>query len=106
SYLLLVISRLLSPVFPYTTLFRSVLMAWCESFITTRPLGMQEPSSAASRKLPAHTWSSAMLIHFFHNRVGSPVTWNSESNDLRRSEEHTSELHSPDHIVCRLLLEK
>src|SRR5258708_34456729 len=24
----------------------------------------------------------------------------------RRSEEHTSELQSPDHIVCRLLLEK
>ena len=28
------------------------------------------------------------------------------SNDLERSEEHTSELQSPDHLVCRLLLEK
>src|SRR5947208_13550058 len=27
------------------------------------------------------------------------------AND-RRSEEHTSELQSPDHLVCRLLLEK
>src|SRR5258708_9563272 len=26
--------------------------------------------------------------------------------DGRRSEEHTSELQSPDHLVCRLLLEK
>src|SRR5207244_13624908 len=26
--------------------------------------------------------------------------------DDRRSEEHTSELQSPDHLVCRLLLEK
>src|SRR5258708_25852850 len=26
--------------------------------------------------------------------------------DLHRSEEHTSELQSPDHLVCRLLLEK
>src|SRR5947208_12985905 len=25
---------------------------------------------------------------------------------IRRSEEHTSELQSPDHLVCRLLLEK
>src|SRR5258708_12968067 len=25
---------------------------------------------------------------------------------VRRSEEHTSELQSPDHLVCRLLLEK
>src|SRR5258708_29554260 len=27
-------------------------------------------------------------------------------SDLLRSEEHTSELQSPDHLVCRLLLEK
>src|SRR5947208_9233204 len=27
-------------------------------------------------------------------------------NPLGRSEEHTSELQSPDHLVCRLLLEK
>src|SRR5947208_6384989 len=26
--------------------------------------------------------------------------------DIHRSEEHTSELQSPDHLVCRLLLEK
>src|SRR5258708_28214841 len=25
---------------------------------------------------------------------------------MKRSEEHTSELQSPDHLVCRLLLEK
>src|SRR5438552_14333607 len=28
------------------------------------------------------------------------------ANDVKRSEEHTSELQSPDHLVCRLLLEK
>src|SRR5207244_8206109 len=28
------------------------------------------------------------------------------SSAIRRSEEHTSELQSPDHLVCRLLLEK
>src|SRR5258708_25407847 len=27
-------------------------------------------------------------------------------SNIRRSEEHTSELQSPDHLVCRLLLEK
>src|SRR5258708_29682275 len=31
---------------------------------------------------------------------GSPVAF------FARSEEHTSELQSPDHLVCRLLLEK
>src|SRR5215216_4853017 len=29
-----------------------------------------------------------------------------EPFELGRSEEHTSELQSPDHLVCRLLLEK
>src|SRR5258708_23661279 len=28
------------------------------------------------------------------------------ADDAARSEEHTSELQSPDHLVCRLLLEK
>src|SRR5258708_26806160 len=28
------------------------------------------------------------------------------AGELERSEEHTSELQSPDHLVCRLLLEK
>src|SRR5258708_26858866 len=28
------------------------------------------------------------------------------AGDEKRSEEHTSELQSPDHLVCRLLLEK
>src|SRR5258708_31324921 len=31
---------------------------------------------------------------------------NFESMQRPRSEEHTSELQSPDHLVCRLLLEK
>src|SRR5207244_7005961 len=29
-----------------------------------------------------------------------------DTNVISRSEEHTSELQSPDHLVCRLLLEK
>src|SRR5947208_13162324 len=38
-------------------------------------------------------------------RLGSPRTSTAVRIDLR-SEEHTSELQSPDHLVCRLLLEK
>src|SRR5258708_10816032 len=33
-------------------------------------------------------------------------TCRSSPRGCRRSEEHTSELQSPDHLVCRLLLEK
>src|SRR5258708_38280268 len=53
-------------------------------------------------------------------RSASSAAWSSIGNDghgrgassstacrmHRRSEEHTSELQSPDHLVCRLLLEK
>src|SRR5258708_40373504 len=37
------------------------------------------------------------------------IAWMRQKPELRlisRSEEHTSELQSPDHLVCRLLLEK
>src|SRR5438552_9491208 len=36
----------------------------------------------------------------------SPRTAEAIDGYLLRSEEHTSELQSPDHLVCRLLLEK
>src|SRR5258708_29159318 len=35
---------------------------------------------------------------------GAPMFWRAHLG--LRSEEHTSELQSPDHLVCRLLLEK
>src|SRR5439155_14834457 len=35
-----------------------------------------------------------------------PVTTSNSSMNARRSEEHTSELQSRGHLVCRLLLEK
>src|SRR5258708_12655882 len=37
--------------------------------------------------------------------AGPMVAWTWSSRRMR-SEEHTSELQSPDHLVCRLLLEK
>src|SRR6266581_9057616 len=40
----------------------------------------------------------------FQHRLGLPSTWFSIRG--ARSEEHTSELQSPVHLVCRLLLEK
>src|SRR5258708_22486317 len=71
-----------STLFPYTTLFRS-----CE----LRRI-MHDPSRkpAIGRK-PEPTRSAQ--AGDMADRVG-------------RSEEHTSELQSPDHLVCRLLLEK
>src|SRR5258708_31468098 len=38
--------------------------------------------------------------------VKRPLPRSNFSSQSERSEEHTSELQSPDHLVCRLLLEK
>src|SRR5258708_15898778 len=41
----------------------------------------------------------------FLNRIGVALLKEQNAAEFR-SEEHTSELQSPDHLVCRLLLEK
>src|SRR5258708_29924306 len=46
---------------------------------------------------------ACLMIDQFHPRVHFRVAFGAF---LKRSEEHTSELQSPDHLVCRLLLEK
>src|SRR5258708_21943407 len=70
-----------STLFPYTTLFRS----WA-------------PSGAASTE--AATAANACRRARLSTEKGR---WGVRN---WRSEEHTSELQSPDHLVCRLLLEK
>src|SRR5258708_13674067 len=74
-----------STLFPYTTLFRS---AWDIS--TARSSRNSFSSSLSPRKLVRD--SLRRSISLLRRAV--------------RSEEHTSELQSPDHLVCRLLLEK
>src|SRR5258708_23919490 len=70
-----------STLFPYTTLFRS--LSPVSPFFSIR----QESTHCD------------IVRH-----LSSETAWRSLS--LERSEEHTSELQSPDHLVCRLLLEK
>src|SRR5438552_11327259 len=52
--------------------------------------------------IPAHR-RRARSPHLLQEQQSLPV-W--EAFRRSRSEEHTSELQSPDHLVCRLLLEK
>src|SRR2546422_5278253 len=85
-----------STLFPYTTLFRSSRkwVAW---------LGCHSASAEQSLRRPLFAqWLSNAPAH--PHRAVSPLA----SRRLRhcRSEEHTSELQSRLHLVCRLLLEK
>src|SRR5947208_5685776 len=91
-----------SLLFPYTTLFRSngePCSAQCRTTITGCGVAMtltSEPSSATSTSPPRTTAPRGR---------NTPSRRPCESS-VSRSEEHTSELQSPDHLVCRLLLEK
>src|SRR5258708_14993267 len=80
-----------STLFPYTTLFRSIV------------------ASAAALNIALNIWLiprmglqgaavSTLISYALQSHPGDQPNI--------RSEEHTSELQSPDHLVCRLLLEK
>src|SRR2546422_1564935 len=72
-----------STLFPYTTLFRSFLESkgYAEDALESLPHGVRE-----------------LVVGILENL--------SQHDSRQRSEEHTSELQSRLHLVCRLLLEK
>src|SRR5258708_25946173 len=76
-----------STLFPYTTLFRS----HPHYRVTPRAI-------LATLTRAVHELAIPHALHVHAPHAVSPVH--------ARSEEHTSELQSPDHLVCRLLLEK
>src|SRR5258708_15381454 len=85
-----------STLFPYTTLFRSLLPP-----ATTRRLRIGPPNLPSPR--PCETNERLRRGHGAGPDGGLDRARPGASS---RSEEHTSELQSPDHLVCRLLLEK
>src|SRR5258708_24373083 len=84
-----------STLFPYTTLFRSTPK---NDRATDRDLG-----NLLLRAPDGHLFPLRRVATFETETDGRLEP--AKANCLR-SEEHTSELQSPDHLVCRLLLEK
>src|SRR5438876_6662396 len=81
-----------STLFPYTTLFRS-----------SRRTVHKGRASAA----PPPAWLFPDPAAHRSTKYGAARTAARDKPRIaRRSEEHTSELQSPVHLVCRLLLEK
>src|SRR3989442_2201905 len=77
-----------STLFPYTTLFRS-----------TRRFGSSAVKDTSRMLIfSARAVKNARCFCWFFDSAASSST--------NRSEEHTSELQSRPHLVCRLLLEK
>src|SRR5258708_11757664 len=52
------------------------------------------------------TWKTARNTGFLGHGKMAAMLFTLPTFQQGRSEEHTSELQSPDHLVCRLLLEK
>src|SRR5690348_17761546 len=87
-----------STLFPYTTLFRSVrMMGAVQPFISgaiSKTVNMPEEATVENvMDLYVDAWKLGVKAIAIYR-------------DNCRSEEHTSELQSPVHLVCRLLLEK
>src|SRR3989440_743113 len=76
-----------STLFPYTTLFRSLLAGAALALDEHGRVGRRDPRDD--------------LLDALHGRRVAD-----ELIDRQRSEEHTSELQSRSDLVCRLLLEK
>src|SRR5690348_17667905 len=73
------------------------------------PISRPFPAGRARSRLATRNLSGRKRAEG-HARCGLPVRRSDASashrHGNRRSEEHTSELQSPVHLVCRLLLEK
>src|SRR5258708_27048574 len=83
-----------STLFPYTTLFRSVLASVFDIQETGEMHHNPKKNVLWWKQDPSSDDEWPVL------RAGM------KKLKAARSEEHTSELQSPDHLVCRLLLEK
>src|SRR5205823_13599538 len=97
-FFLILRSPLISTLFPYTTLFRSVKRSLFYAF-RKRLFGISKGLILSASEISD--------IYYF------PFTSTTKTEDLvkihskdLRSEEHTSELQSLAYLVCRLLLEK
>src|SRR5258708_25076399 len=81
-----------STLFPYPTLFRSDFHG--RDLISEAELALDQDGNFLALRAVNTSNLGASAISFVPLAKGN------------RSEEHTSELQSPDHLVCRLLLEK
>src|SRR3989442_4486198 len=80
-----------STLFPYTTLFRSLQRAVCR--------GAEAQPLDGARPVPDREVLGAAIEEEAHRALRL-------AREVQRSEEHTSELQSRPHLVCRLLLEQ
>src|SRR5690625_1346006 len=101
-------ARTLSDYWLYATLFSST----CPIAVTDDGTLVGAVIAFQSQDDPADVYVQDVMTHPQHRRRGivrtllQHVRSQAEARGCRRSEEHTSELQSRGHLVCRPLLEK
>src|SRR5258708_19049963 len=90
-----------STLFPYTTLSGSRVRP---RLGLVHRLGQEHGEHGHAVAVPAGV--GRLFVDGLVEQVDERLEEIFELRDEQRSEEHTSELQSPDHLVCRLLLEK
>src|SRR5437762_9968257 len=90
-----------STLFPYTTLFRSLLWSENSDVSVVGAVGRHEGEPVERARRSQHVNIALRLSKQLDEQVFA-ASFDREV----RSEEHTSELQSPMYLVCRLLLEK
>src|SRR5687768_17857026 len=93
-----------STLFPYTTLFRSYEPNGELQFDGGITVSRGHFGDNAGRDAIESCLTNGTAVLAETPVYGCPIVTN--TNDQPRSEEHTSELQSRLHLVCRLLLEK
>src|SRR5262245_63280714 len=89
-----------STLFPYTTLFRSAVLL---DRATAAPLIVDSTEGGVEIEAIAAQTPEKIIRESIDPLAGVQPY---QARKLTRSEEHTSELQSLRHLVCRLLLEK
>src|SRR5947209_9747799 len=95
----------LSPsLFPYTTLFRSIVSLMCVRSAPSGGISRIASAAAVHNRLLAER--PDLLAALYGEYVFRRMELDAQFGDatLVRSEEHTSELQSRQYLVCRLLL--
>src|SRR5687767_15681965 len=87
-----------STLFPYTTLFRSIVAR-----LAPQP---DAPTSIRPLPVPSGSWANATAVRPSYDPDTGTLLPAVITVPGTRSEEHTSELQSLAYLVCRLLLEK
>src|SRR2546430_11766574 len=94
-----------STLFPYTTLFRSTSDRRVIRLVQNQPRGDSRRQILKLEQLDGVTARCVAFVARVPARVGHGLVADIGIRDFR-SEEHTSELQSQSHLVCRLLLGK